>query len=51
MPTAFDTKTKMVIASLRDGEGRTVSSSKFIEIHFENGRVSKMGNEFGLGRL
>ena len=49
-PDVFDTKTKMIIASLRDEEGRPVSSSKFIEVHFENGHVSQMGNEFGLGR-
>jgi hypothetical protein len=27
-----------------------VSGSKFIEVHFRDGKVVEMGNEFGLGR-
>lgn len=49
-PDVFDAKTKKRIATLKDENGRPVSSSKFIEVHFEDGKVVAMGNEFGLGR-
>ena len=49
-PDVFDAKTKKLVATLKDEHGRPVSSSKFIEVHFENGKVVAMGNEFGLGR-
>ena len=50
-PDVFDAKTKKLVATLKDEEGKAVSSSKFIEVHFENGKVVAMGNEFGLGRV
>jgi DNA-binding beta-propeller fold protein YncE len=50
-PDVFDAKTKQKVAEFRDESGKRVSSSKFIEIHFKNGKVVWMGNEFGLGRL
>ena len=49
-PDVFDARTKRRITLLRDGENKPVSSSKFIEVHFRDGKVVKMGNEFGLGR-
>ncbi len=49
-PDVFDAKTKERIAILKDETGRPVSSSKFIEVHFRQGKVVRMGNEFGLGR-
>lgn len=49
-PDVFDTKTKKLVATLKDEEGNPVSSSKFIEVHFRDGKVVAMGNEFGLGR-
>lgn len=49
-PDVFDVKTKKLIATLKDENGRPVSSSKFIEVHFRDGKVVEMGNEFGLGR-
>ena len=33
-----------------DENGKPVSSSKFIEVHFRNGKDVQVGNEFGLGR-
>ena len=30
--------------------GQPVSGSKYIEVHFRDGKVVQMGNEFGLGR-
>ena len=49
-PDVFDVKTRRKIATLKDENGNPVSSSKFIEVHFREGKVVKMGNEFGLGR-
>jgi sugar lactone lactonase YvrE len=49
-PDIFDVKTKKLAATLKDESGNPVSSSKFIEVHFRDGKVVKMGNEFGLGR-
>ncbi len=49
-PDVFDQKTKKLLATLKDQNGRPVASSKFIEIHFRRGQVVEMGNEFGLGR-
>ena len=49
-PDVFDVKTKRKIATLKDENGNPVSSSKSIEVHFRDGEVVDMGNEFGLGR-
>ena len=49
-PDVFDVKTKNLVATLKDENGTPVSSSKFIEVHFRDGKVVQMGNEFGLGR-
>lgn len=49
-PDVFDVKTKAKAATLRDESGKPVSSSKFIEVHIRDGKVVRMGNEFGLGR-
>jgi DNA-binding beta-propeller fold protein YncE len=49
-PDIFDVKTRKLTATLKDESGNPVSSSKFIEVHFRDGKVVKMGNEFGLGR-
>ncbi|CAN5171381.1 hypothetical protein BH23VER1_BH23VER1_14520 [soil metagenome] len=49
-PEVFDAKTKELVATLKDEEGKPFASSKFIEVRMEDGRVTEMGNEFGLGR-
>ena len=49
-PDIFDVKTKKLIATLKDENGKPVSSSKYIEVHFRDGKVVEIGNEFGLGR-
>ena len=49
-PDVFDAKTKKLVATLKDEHGKPVSGSKFIEVHFRDGKVVQMGNEFGLGR-
>ena len=50
-PTVFDAKTKKMIASLTGPDGKPFASSKFIEVQFNDGKVSKISNEFGLGRF
>jgi len=49
-PDVFDAETRERVATLRDENGNPVSGSKFIEVHFRNGKVVAVGNEFGLGR-
>ncbi len=49
-PDVFEVKTRKLAATLKDENGKPASSSKFIEVHFKDGKVVEMGNEFGLGR-
>lgn len=49
-PEVFDAKTRQRVAELKDDNGKPVSSSKFIEVHLKDGKVTGMGSEFGLGR-
>ena len=49
-PDIFDAKTKKHAGTFQDEKGNPVASSKFIEVHFRNTKVTQMGNEFGLGR-
>ncbi|MEX2216849.1 MAG: hypothetical protein WD768_22240 [Phycisphaeraceae bacterium] len=49
-PDVFDAKTKKVVATLRDEKGKPFSSSKFIEIEMKDGKVVRIGCEFGVGR-
>ena len=49
-PDVFDARTKKLVATLKDENGKPVSGSKFIEVHFRDGKVVQVGNEFGLGR-
>jgi hypothetical protein len=49
-PDVFEVKSKKLTATLKDENGNPVSSSKFLEVHFQDGKVVAMGNEFGLGR-
>jgi hypothetical protein len=49
-PDVFDAHTKKQIATLRDETGKPVASSKLIEVQMRNGKVERMGSEFGLGR-
>ncbi len=46
----IDAKTKKIIATLVDGEGKRVTSSKFIEIHFRDGQPVRVGQQMGMGR-
>ena len=49
-PDVFDARTKKLVATLKDENGTPVSSSKFVEVHFRDGKVLAVGSEFGLGR-
>jgi hypothetical protein len=50
-PDVFDVKTRQLVATLKDETGKPVSGSKFIEVHFRDGKVVAMGDQFGLGRV
>jgi hypothetical protein len=45
----FDTKTKKLIASLQDEQGRQIGSEKLLEIVFDGTKPVKNGDQFGLG--
>jgi DNA-binding beta-propeller fold protein YncE len=47
----INTKTRKIKHSLSDEEGRIVQSEKVIEIHFEGNKATKIGDQFGIGRL
>lgn len=49
-PDIFDAKTKKQIATLRDEKGKPFGSSKLIEVHIRDGKVVRVGSEFGIGR-
>jgi hypothetical protein len=49
-PDVIDARARKVVATLRDDKGDPVCGSKFIEIHFRDGKVIRMGDQFGLGR-
>ena len=42
-PDVFDAQTKKLAATLRDGEGNPVSGSKYIEVHFRDGKGCRHG--------
>ncbi len=44
-------KTRKKVATLKDEHGKPFASSKFIEVHMEDGKVVKISSEFGLGRV
>ena len=49
-PDIFDARTKKLVATLRDENGKPFGSSKLIEVQFRGGKVARVGSEFGLGR-
>lgn len=49
-PDVIDARTKKTIATLKDEQGNLVSGSKYLEVHFQAGKVIQMGDQFGLGR-
>jgi len=49
-PDVFDAKTKKQIATLRDENSKPFGSSKLIEAQMRDGKVVRVGSEFGIGR-
>lgn len=47
----IDAKTRRVLYLLQDENHNTVSSEKIIEISLKDGKATKVGDQFGLGRL
>lgn len=47
----IDTKTRQIITTLADEEGRQVHSEKLLEIDFQDGKPIATGDQFGLGRV
>lgn len=46
----FETRSKKIVATLTDEEGRMVQSEKLVEIHFDGARPVRVGDQFGVGR-
>jgi hypothetical protein len=49
-PDVFDARTRQMVATLKDESGKPVAGSKFIEAHFRDGKLIRVGDQFGLGR-
>lgn len=47
----IDVKTHKIILGLKDEEGREVQSEKLLEIDFADGKPTRAGNQFGVGRV
>ncbi len=47
----IDTQSRKIITSLTDENGQSVQSEKMVEIQFENGRLVRAGDQFGVGRV
>ncbi len=45
----FDSATKKIIATLTDEAGHAVQSEKMLDVTVVNGKVTKAGNQFGVG--
>jgi hypothetical protein len=45
-----DAKTRRVVTTLTDEHGRAVQSEKMVEAVYENGRLVRAGDQFGIGR-
>ena len=46
----IDTKTRKIVAALTDEKNRVVQSEKVVEIVMDNGRPTRTGDQFGIGR-
>lgn len=49
-PDVIDAATKKIVATLKDEKGNPVSSSKFFEAVFVDGKVARVSDQFGVGR-
>jgi hypothetical protein len=41
--------TKKIVATLKDETGREVQSEKLLDLVIANGKVDRVGNQFGVG--
>jgi DNA-binding beta-propeller fold protein YncE len=46
----IDTKTKTIVTALQDETGRAVQSEKVVEVVFADGKATRTGDQFGIGR-
>ncbi|MPZ20552.1 MAG: hypothetical protein GEV06_21950 [Luteitalea sp.] len=46
----IDTKSRRIVATLEDEQGRAVQSEKMLEIQFSGGQPVKVADQFGVGR-
>jgi DNA-binding beta-propeller fold protein YncE len=46
----IDTKTRKIVAALKDEVGRDVQSEKVVEVVFNGGKAVRTGDQFGIGR-
>jgi DNA-binding beta-propeller fold protein YncE len=46
----IDTKTRQIVATLKDESGRDVQSEKVVEVVFADGKPIRAGDQFGIGR-
>lgn len=46
----IDVKSRRVVATLVDEQGRAVQSEKVVEVAFQNGKPVRTGDQFGIGR-
>ena len=49
-PDVIDAASKKIVATLKDETGAPVSSSKFFEAVFQEGKVTRVSDQFGVGR-
>jgi hypothetical protein len=47
----IDVATRKVVGYLKDENGAIVQSEKMVEAHLVDGRIVKVGDQFGLGRV
>jgi DNA-binding beta-propeller fold protein YncE len=45
-----DVKTRKIVAKLQDDDGRQVESEKLLDLVIADGKVVRVGNQFGVGR-
>jgi hypothetical protein len=50
-PDVIDARTRQIIATLKDDASRPVSSSKFFETIWRDGKIAGVGDQFGVGRV
>jgi DNA-binding beta-propeller fold protein YncE len=46
----IDTKTRQIVATLKDETGRDVQSEKVVEVVFAGSKIARTGDQFGIGR-